>query len=162
MSSSPVKQPEKAKKKKPKNYASVLFHGVSSCDLEAASAALDSGAVDVNASFAAVSGSAKTPLTLACSKGFSDVVRLLLTHGADPDKVDDDGLAPLFLAVKQSSVACCAELLSYGADPLKAMPQATNGPCASLIKEVTFPRFGKVTCCCDVVFVFRRHAWARN
>lgn len=36
-----------------------------------------------------------TPLHRACYKGYKDIVRLLLSEGADPQLADNDGMTPL-------------------------------------------------------------------
>lgn len=42
-----------------------------------------------------------TPMQLACEKGFTEVVGLLLRFGADPNLADDEGFSPLYFAVRQ-------------------------------------------------------------
>lgn len=55
-----------------------------------------------------------TELTEAIWDGDCDVVRRLLADGADPNLIDDDGVAPLVDAAS-GGVACFDELLAAGA-----------------------------------------------
>ncbi len=62
----------------------------------------------------------KTPLTTAISHGKTDAVRLLLEYGADPNKIDGYGRAPLVLAafrVNPEIVEIVELLLQKNADP---------------------------------------------
>ncbi|KAJ9655522.1 hypothetical protein H2198_005613 [Neophaeococcomyces mojaviensis] len=51
-------------------------------------------------------------------------VRLLLISGADPNRVNKDGLTPLFVAFEMSVLDIASVLLKYGADP--NMPAGPN------------------------------------
>jgi ankyrin repeat protein/HEAT repeat protein len=52
-----------------------------------------------------------TPLWLAANRGAVDVVRALLTHGADPAKPNDQGSTPLEAALRWAGVDIAAEML---------------------------------------------------
>jgi len=56
-------------------------------------------------------------LTQAVINGDSGSVRLLLISGADPNRVDRDGLTPLHTAIEYSLVDVASILLKYGGDP---------------------------------------------
>ena len=56
-----------------------------------------------------------TPLLLACSRGHTRVVDLLLKRGADPTLADGHGVAPLMLASLEGSVECVTQLLEHDA-----------------------------------------------
>ncbi len=53
---------------------------------------------------------AKTILHLAAEKGYSDIVRLLLDKDVDPDRRDNDGKTPMFLAVERQDERTTKEL----------------------------------------------------
>ncbi|KAJ5157966.1 uncharacterized protein N7500_007617 [Penicillium coprophilum] len=57
-----------------------------------------------------------TPLKYAISGGRSDVVRLLLSHGADPNGASQDPDIPLALAAQYGKDAIVRLLLEWGAD----------------------------------------------
>ncbi|KAK4474487.1 hypothetical protein MN116_001637 [Schistosoma mekongi] len=69
--------------------------------------------VDVNA---CIESSMETALTLACSGGFVDLVRLLLERGADKEHRDKKSHTPLHTAVCANQRPVVALLLDYGAD----------------------------------------------
>ena len=54
-----------------------------------------------------------TALHLACRKGHTRVVHLLLERGADPTIFTDPGLTPLMEACKTGSVGCVRRMLSH-------------------------------------------------
>lgn len=57
-----------------------------------------------------------TPLHEACSRGFDEVVLLLLRKGADPNRKSVDGDTPLFDAIAAEAPECVRLLIQYGAD----------------------------------------------
>jgi hypothetical protein len=58
-----------------------------------------------------------TPLHFAASKGCTEVARLLLRHGADPNAQDKNGETPLHIAASEGHVGIVKLLLEHGADP---------------------------------------------
>ncbi len=56
-------------------------------------------------------------LFTAVSADRPDLARLLLDHGADADRPDDDGHAPIFLAAQEGKAELARLLLGRGADP---------------------------------------------
>lgn len=57
------------------------------------------------------------PLAAAAFRGQLDIVRLLLTEGAEVDSVNPQGDTALMLAARQGQAACVGTLLSAGASP---------------------------------------------
>ena len=57
-----------------------------------------------------------TPLHVAMGEGCTDVVRLLLRHGADPEARDCQGTTPIWRGVLKSHVDAVHLLAAYGAD----------------------------------------------
>ena len=62
-------------------------------------------------------GSGDTLLILAAYHDHPATVRMLLAHGADPDRVNDRGQTALGAAVFRRSAESVALLLEHGADP---------------------------------------------
>jgi uncharacterized protein len=62
-------------------------------------------------------GSGDTLLILAAYHDHPAAVRMLLAHGADPDRVNDRGQTALGAAVFRRSAESVALLLEHGADP---------------------------------------------
>ncbi|CAM9547216.1 unnamed protein product, partial [Choristocarpus tenellus] len=58
-----------------------------------------------------------TPLHLASFNGLTEIVRILLEGGADPNSVDEDRDTPLHYACSSGSGEIIALLLAKGADP---------------------------------------------
>ncbi|XP_031469668.1 ankyrin repeat and SOCS box protein 10 [Phasianus colchicus] len=57
----------------------------------------------------------KTALHEACVAASADCVRLLLSFGADPEAVSEDGYKPLHLCKSPDSIKCVQQLLKHGA-----------------------------------------------
>ena len=57
-----------------------------------------------------------TALGGAASKGFDEIVELLLSYNADIEAKDDDGDTPLKLAVSNNHVSTCSILLQRGSN----------------------------------------------
>ena len=58
----------------------------------------------------------QSPLQLACSKGKTAIVRLLIGAGATPDHQDTDGTTPLMEAALTGNHQCCSLLVAAGAN----------------------------------------------
>lgn len=61
-----------------------------------------------------------TPLHEACSRGLTDIARVLLQYGANHSETAHSGIRPLHEAVDNGYLEIVRLLLSYGADPLLA------------------------------------------
>jgi ankyrin repeat protein len=59
----------------------------------------------------------RTPLMIAALLGHTNIVKLLIKHGADPFLVDQDGNSVLFLAVGSGDLETVTELLLLTGDP---------------------------------------------
>ena len=59
----------------------------------------------------------ETALLLAASKGHSEVVKILVKHGADPNRASSDGNTPLHKAAMDGHAEVVIALLEAGADP---------------------------------------------
>jgi ankyrin repeat protein len=62
----------------------------------------------------------------AAAKGYTDVVSLLLQHGAAPDPADFQGLKPLHLAARNNHAGVVRLLLQAGVDPLTLKTQENH------------------------------------
>ncbi|NWI12199.1 ASB10 protein, partial [Crypturellus soui] len=58
----------------------------------------------------------KTALHEACAAASTDCVRLLLSFGADPEAVSEDGYKPLHFCKSLDSIQCVQQLLQHGAN----------------------------------------------
>uniref|UniRef100_A0A8C7A0P3 Ankyrin repeat and SOCS box containing 10 n=1 Tax=Nothoprocta perdicaria TaxID=30464 RepID=A0A8C7A0P3_NOTPE len=58
----------------------------------------------------------KTALHEACAAASTDCVRLLLSFGADPEAVSEDGCKPLHFCKSPDSIQCVQQLLQHGAN----------------------------------------------
>ncbi len=56
-------------------------------------------------------------LKFALARGYEDVARLLLDHGADPNETDNLNRTPLIFAAGQGNIELVRLLLELGADP---------------------------------------------
>ncbi|XP_012672671.1 ankyrin repeat family A protein 2 isoform X2 [Clupea harengus] len=59
----------------------------------------------------------ESALSLACSKGYTDIVKMLIECGVNVNEYDWNGGAPLLYAVHGNHVRCVEILLESGADP---------------------------------------------
>lgn len=88
--------------------------------------------LDANADFNATpnqSGINMPPLTLASSKGYDDIVTLLLAKGANVNETDEKGmLSPLWVACSNQKWSTAALLLGHGADPNTIYPSMGQTP----------------------------------
>jgi len=66
------------------------------------------------------------PLNSAVAGGHSEIVRLLLEHGADPDAPERAGYAPLHAAAENGDIESTRLLLDAGADPTRAGPDGRS------------------------------------
>ncbi|XP_030047750.1 ankyrin repeat and SOCS box protein 10 isoform X1 [Microcaecilia unicolor] len=57
----------------------------------------------------------QTPLHEACENSCTESVQLLLSHGANPNAVSEDGYCPLHCCKTTNSIQCAKLLLQYGA-----------------------------------------------
>uniref|UniRef100_A0A8B9BP00 Ankyrin repeat and SOCS box containing 10 n=1 Tax=Anser brachyrhynchus TaxID=132585 RepID=A0A8B9BP00_9AVES len=57
----------------------------------------------------------KTALHEACAAASTDCVSLLLSFGADPEAVSEDGYKPMHLCKSPESIECVQQLLQHGA-----------------------------------------------
>ena len=86
---------------------------------------LSSGLLDVNCvpekhmNYAKWPHKTKTPLCVAASRGCKEVVKVLLTKGADTEKADKHAYTPLLCAVSKGHKDVVELLLEGGADPNK-------------------------------------------
>tara|TARA_B100000780_G_scaffold213084_1_gene152682 strand:- start:116 stop:994 length:879 start_codon:yes stop_codon:yes gene_type:complete len=81
---------------------------------------------DAAASLAAVFSGGFTPLLLACQKGCTKAVSLLLKAGVAVDQASDTGATPLYVACQQGHIPCAQQLSSYGAARSFQLPPPAN------------------------------------
>jgi acyl-CoA-binding protein len=93
-----------------------LLRAASEDDVETLEEVLKSGAVTVDHA----DETGQTALHLAADRGAFSVLIKLLDHGANPNKVDNDGISVLQAAVISGNVETCRLLLDRGADPDQA------------------------------------------
>ena len=74
---------------------------------------LGNSSLDLNA---AETGTGRTALHYAAENGHSNIVTLLLAHGADSSLVDGGGRTPIFLATEAIEPHCFLSLLRQGCD----------------------------------------------
>ena len=67
-----------------------------------------------------------TPLLLACQKGRTKAVSLLLKAGVAVDQASDTGATPLYVACQQGHIHCAQQLSSYGAARSFQLPPPAN------------------------------------
>lgn len=61
-----------------------------------------------------------TPLKLACQKGHTEAVTVLLAAGAEVNQVDTNGSCPLHIALNNNDTKMAKLLLDGGSDPVLA------------------------------------------
>jgi len=66
------------------------------------------------------------PLNSAVAGGHSEIVRLLLEHGADPDAPDRAGYTPLHASAENDDLESTRLLIDAGADPTRADPDGRS------------------------------------
>ncbi|CAK7563191.1 MAG: hypothetical protein SEPTF4163_001053 [Sporothrix epigloea] len=98
-----------------------LFNGARAGDLALFQQALPAG-LPANMS----NEKGDTLLMLASYHGQADLVRLLLQHDADPNRLNDKGQSPLAGAVFKAEDAVIEALLEGGADPEIGVPTALD------------------------------------
>ncbi|KAF5618198.1 ankyrin [Fusarium tjaetaba] len=77
-----------------------------------------------------------TLLMLAAYHGHADLVKVLIQHGADPNRLNDRGQSPLAGAVfkkEDAVIQKIKELLDGGADPEYGQPSAAE--CITMFKQ---------------------------
>ncbi|CAF0816411.1 unnamed protein product [Brachionus calyciflorus] len=94
------------------NHNKKLFHAVIHNEYKNVSELLDSAMYDVNC----YDDKQRTCLHIACSRGYLEIVRLLLEYGADPNIRDCVSNLPIHLAIISSHVPVVTILLEAGAD----------------------------------------------
>lgn len=57
-----------------------------------------------------------TPLSIACEKGYSDIVDSLLAAGMSPNATESASYIPIHKAIDVECISCIKSLLKYGAD----------------------------------------------
>ena len=57
------------------------------------------------------------PLHSACAGRHDEIARLLVEHGAEPDRRQDGGVTPLHSAAQNGMRSLCDFLIAHGADP---------------------------------------------
>lgn len=94
------------------NHNKKLFHAVIANDYKIVTELLDSSMYDVNC----YDDKQRTCLHIACSRGYIEIVRLLLEYGANPNIRDCVSNLPIHLAIISSHVPVVTLLLEAGAD----------------------------------------------
>jgi ankyrin repeat protein len=61
-----------------------------------------------------------TPAYVACQNGHTECLSLLINHGAELDKADDEGATPAFVACQNGHTECLSLLIDHGAQLDKA------------------------------------------
>lgn len=96
-----------------------FFNASVSGDMQAMRDALASGEINVNAAPDYMDWEGETALHQAAGHGHLELVRLLISHGAEIERRDDSPVGPktaLHIAVANEHVAIVKELLQNGAD----------------------------------------------
>lgn len=89
-----------------------LFYAVSNNDIKTVQELLDSNSYDVNC----FDDKQRTCLHVASSRGYVELVRVLLEYGANPNIRDCVNNLPIHLAIISSHVQCVTVLLEAGTD----------------------------------------------
>jgi ankyrin repeat protein len=67
-----------------------------------------------------------TPAWIACYKGHTECLSLLINHGAQLDKADNKGATPAFIACQNGHTECLSLLINHGAQLDKADATGTT------------------------------------
>ena len=73
-----------------------------------------------------------TPLLYAASTGDAEMLRLLLSHGADPNRPKDDGMTPLAAAIFRGQLESVQALVEAGADVDQVLAPGPDGAISAL------------------------------
>ncbi|CAJ0567403.1 unnamed protein product, partial [Mesorhabditis spiculigera] len=95
--------------------SSILAVAVENGSVEIVKMLIDQG-VDVNAFSEAYAGCLETPLFSAVKIGHTDIVHLLLHHGADPNLADFANRTPLYMAIMANREEETLTLINAGAN----------------------------------------------
>lgn len=76
---------------------------------------------------------------LSAYHGHADLVRLLLRHGADPNRLNDRGQSPLAGVVFKNERECMLALLEGGADPRVGQPTALDATRVIMAPHLLLP-----------------------
>lgn len=107
------------------NSSAVLMHAIQQRDRNTVERLLDNGAQVGDANL----------LVRACLNSDSEIVRLLLLFGADPNASDKRGYTPLYAAAKTSLLEGVELLIKYGADPNMSAGPDEEAPLVTAVQK---------------------------
>ena len=100
-----------------------FWEGVATGNAKAVQSAIDSATADVNGFDPTLGG---TPLTMASFLGHGNVVKVLIDAGADVNKFDKHGAAPMHNAVFRGDFGIWHQLRTAGGDHTAKKPDGTT------------------------------------